>query len=74
MPSLPFAPEYIWLVLLAVLLLGIAYGALRDKTRDKRMDGVTEAATKKVMDDPGPEPMKGDRPQPPGGLPPRAPG
>lgn len=67
---MPFAPEYLWPVLTAILFVVIAYGAIRYKTRNKRLDPATESATKKVMDDPGPEPMKGDRAQPPGGVPP----
>lgn len=69
---MPVAPEVLWAVLLILLFAGIAYGVLRNKGRDKRLDPVTERATKKVMDDPGPEPMKGDRPQQPGGVPPES--
>ena len=67
---MPFAPELMYGVLLVLLFAGIAYGALRYRSRNKRLDPLSEQATKKVMDDPGPEPMKGDRPQPPGGIPP----
>jgi len=63
------APEAIWAGLLVLLLAGLVWGAISYMTRNKRMDGVTESATKRVMDDPGPEPMKGDKPQPPGGVP-----
>ncbi len=64
------SPEVVWGILLVLLFAGIAYGATRYNTRDKRLDPATERATRKVMDDPGPEPMKGDRAQPPGGVPP----
>ena len=69
---MPFAPEVVWGFLLVVLFAAIAYGAVRYKSRDKRLDPATERATKEVMDDPGPEPMKGDQAQPPGGVPPAA--
>jgi hypothetical protein len=59
-------PEALWAVLLVLLLAGLIWGAISYTTRNRRMDGLTEGATKRVMDDPGPEPMKGDEPQPPG--------
>jgi hypothetical protein len=64
-----FAPEILWPILAAILLIGIVWGAISYKTRDKRLDPLTERETKRVMDDPGPEPMKDDAPQPPGGAP-----
>jgi len=67
---MPFAPELFWALLVVILVAGIAYGAIRYRSRDKRLDPVSERATKRVMDDPGPEPMKGDQAQPPGGVPP----
>jgi hypothetical protein len=63
------APEAIWAVLLVLLFGGLVWGAVSYMTRNKRMDGVSEDATKRIMDDPGPEPMKGDEPQRPGGAP-----
>jgi hypothetical protein len=62
-------PELLWPVLSLIVLAGIAWGAIQYKTRDRRLDPLSERATKAVMDDPGPEPMKGDRAQQPGGVP-----
>jgi hypothetical protein len=62
---MPFAPEFLWPIITAILGIGIAWGVYRYKTRDKRLDPLTEQETKRVMDDPGPEPMKDDAPQPP---------
>jgi hypothetical protein len=62
-------PEAVWGGLLVLLLGGLIWGLFSYRMRNKRMDRVSEDATKQVMDDPGPEPMKGDRPQPPGGMP-----
>jgi hypothetical protein len=59
------APEALWAVLLVLLLAGLVWGAISYRTRNRRLDGVTEEATRQVMDDPGPEPMTGDKPQPP---------
>jgi hypothetical protein len=64
-----FTPEVIWAVLLVLLLGGLVWGGIAYLTRNKRLDPLTERVTKQVMDDPGPEPMKDDKPQPPGGVP-----
>ncbi len=63
------SPEFLWPILSAILLVGIAWGAIQYATRDKRLDRQSERVTKAVMDDPGPEPMPDDRPQQPGGVP-----
>jgi hypothetical protein len=59
-----FSPEAIWGFFLMLLLAGIAWGAIAYFTRDRGKDGLTERETRKVMDDPGPEPMKGDESSP----------
>jgi hypothetical protein len=56
-------------ILTLILLAGISWGGIAYITRDKSKDAASERATKRVMDDPGPEPMKGDHPQQPGGVP-----
>ena len=56
-------------VLTILLLAGISWGGIAYVTRDKAGDAASERATKRVMDDPGPEPMKDDHPQTPGGVP-----
>jgi hypothetical protein len=56
--------------ILTLLLVGaLVWGLVSYKTRDKRLDPVTEQAAKEVADDPGPEPMADDHRQPPGGVP-----
>ena len=59
-----FTPEAIWGFFLMLLLAGIAWGVIAYFTRDRSKDRLTERETRKVMDDPGPEPMKSDRKQP----------
>ena len=67
---MPFSPETMWGFLLILLLAGIAWGAIAYLSRDRGKDELTEIETRKIMDDPGPEPMKGDYKQPSNGAPP----
>lgn len=59
-----FSTEAVWGFFLMLLLAGIAWGAIAYLTRDRSNDGLIERETRKVMDDSGPEPMKGDKKQP----------
>lgn len=63
-------PEAVWGFLLVLLVAAIAWGVIAWLTRDRSLDPTTEEETRKLMDDPGPKPMKGDRKQPPNGSPP----
>jgi hypothetical protein len=63
------SPELLWPILSLIVLIGIAWGAIQYTTRNKALDQRSERATRELMDDPGPEPMKDDHRQEPGGAP-----
>lgn len=46
------APEILYGLGAVILLIGIGYGVLRDKTRDKSKDPITEAATREEYQHP----------------------
>jgi hypothetical protein len=52
-----------------VILAGLAWGGISYVIRNKRLDPMSERTTRKIMDNPGPEPMKDDRRQQRGGVP-----
>ena len=67
--GMPFAPEVVWPIITAILAVGLVWGVIWYKTRDRRLDPLTERETKRIMDDPGPEPMEDDAPQTPAEIP-----